>query len=74
MYLSLLRQSRNIPWKTPSALARRRFICVSAIRYNAKVSQDPMTGELTSLPDIEVCLSNAVSYPLVTKHVTSLQD
>ncbi|PAV22319.1 branched-chain amino acid aminotransferase II [Pyrrhoderma noxium] len=53
MYLSLLRQSRNIPWKTPSALARRRFICVSAIRYNAKVSQDPMTGELTSLPDIE---------------------
>ena len=33
-----------------------------------------MTGELTSLPDIEVCLFNSVYYPLVTKHVTSLQD
>lgn len=53
MSLALLRQARHVPWKAPSALTARRLISVSAVRYNAKVTQDPMTGELTSLPDIE---------------------
>ncbi|KAL5534307.1 hypothetical protein ACEPAG_769 [Sanghuangporus baumii] len=55
MVLAVFRAARHVPSiaHSSSSLCSRRFLGFSAVRYAADVTRDPMTGELTSLPDIE---------------------
>ncbi|THH08726.1 hypothetical protein EW145_g2514 [Phellinidium pouzarii] len=55
MALAALRAARRAPWlsSTSSRALQRKLFSVSALRRNAAVTRDLMTGEFTSLPDIE---------------------
>ena len=53
--------------------APRRFLSVRPshatkllnARYNSSIAQDPMTGELAKLPDVDVCQS---THPCIYAH------
>ncbi|KAI5123590.1 hypothetical protein M0805_003408 [Coniferiporia weirii] len=53
MSLPALRLARRAPCLSSTLSVRRQLLSVSAVLRSPSVTRDPMTGEFTSLPDIE---------------------
>lgn len=69
MALSILRSARKASRLPLHSALRSRNVAIPALRCYSAVAQDPMTGELTALPNIEVRIQKLFELKFTTYEV-----